>query len=310
MIYATDEDTTGGDPDPDSNRYDLGNDPLEFAKQRIQTVNELLPGLVERVTPEGDDYTQARRVFSILIGQRAQALSYVARYVGGLKTSRSHRGDKDAKPPITLVDAKVQRDALAVIEENVLADKAWAFPPELYNQFGWNHWSHWGMNPPGRKDYGVHDVILRFQESALRQLLSAPTLNRIHDAELKAAPEADLVTTAELIERLTKSVFSEVETIKEGEYTARKPAISSLRRNLQRSLLKTLSHLAIGTSGAPQDCQTVAWDQLSRLNQRMTALLQNNAVSSKLDAYTRAHLQESSSRIQKVLEAKLALPNP
>jgi hypothetical protein len=42
----------------------------------------------------------------------------------------------------------------------------------------------------------------------------------------------------------------------------------------------------------------------------MTALLGNQAVASKLDTYSRAHLQESSDRIKKVLEARLSLNAP
>ena len=119
-----------------------------------------------------------------------------------------------------------------------------------------------------------------------------------------------MLTTAELIQRLTKAIFSEVETVKEGDYTLRKPAISSLRRNLQRSYLKDLSQMALGNTGAPQDCQTIAWAELSNLNARMDSLLKNQPVASKLDAYSRAHLQESQARIQKVLDAKLSLNAP
>lgn len=308
--YATDEDTRGSDPDPDSNRFDFGADPMEFAKIRIQLVNELLPGMVERVTAEGDDYTQARRVFNILLAQRGQALYFASRYVGGLKTSRSHRGDKDGKVPVGLVDAKTQRDVLGLLEENVFSDKPYQFAPELYNSLGWSNWNHWGKEPASRKDFGVHDTVLMWQERVIDQLIGSVTLERLHDGEMRVAPEADVLTTSELIERLTKSIFSEVETIKEGDYSARKPAISSLRRNLQRSYLKSLSRLAMGNSGAPQDCQTIAYDQLSRLSQRMNALLQNGAVAAKLDPYSRAHLQESKDRIQKVLEAKLSLNAP
>jgi Met-zincin/Domain of unknown function (DUF5117) len=318
LAYATDEDTRPNilnqtiDPDPDTNRFDMGADTLEFARSRSQIVGELIPGLVERVTLEGEDYTQARRVFSILLHQRGEAMYFASRYIGGLKTSRSHRGDKDARPLATAVDAKTQRDALALIDENVLSEKAFQFPPELYSQLGWTNWQHWGIDPRAkqRKDFAVHDVALRWQERVIDQVLSPITLERMHDAELKVAPDADVLTTAELIERLTKSVFSEVENIKEGDYTARKPAINSLRRNLQRTYLKSLSHLAMGNTGAPEDCKTIAYDQLSRLSQRMNALLQNGAVAAKLDPYSRAHLQESKDRIQKVLEAKLTLNSP
>jgi hypothetical protein len=310
LQYATDEDTRGTDPDPDSNRFDLGGDPLEYAKVRMQLVQELIPGMVDRVTKDGDDYTQARRTFNILVAQQGQSMYFVSRYVGGLKTSRSHKGDKDARPPLSLVDTKLQRDALGMLEENVFSDKPFQFPPELYNQLGWSNWSHWGTNPTTRKDFGIHDFVLQWQDRILSQLLSSVTLKRMHDAELRAAAEADVLTTAELLQRLTKAIFNEVDGMKEGEYSPRKPAISSLRRNLQRSYLKQLSSLAMGPSSAPHDCQTVAYAELTALQQRMKTLLDNEAMASKLDTYTRAHLQESAARIGKVLEARLTLPSP
>ena len=310
LAYATDEDTRGTDPDPDSNRFDLGSDPLEYASNRLALVKELLPGLVERMTKEGDDYTQARRAFNVLVAQYGQATFFVTRYVGGLSTSRSHKGDKDAKPPITLVDAQKQREALKLLEDNMFSDQNFKFSPELLTQLGWSNWMHWGVQNTTRKDFGVHDFILQWQERTLAQLLSSVTLKRMHDSELKAPPDADVMTTAELLSRLTKSIYSEVESTKEGDYSNRKPAISSMRRNLQRSYLKEMTDLALGVSSAPQDCQTVAYSELSNLQQRIKSLLDNQPVASKLDTYSRAHLQETSARITKALDARLNLPTP
>lgn len=310
LAYSTDEDTRGIDPDPDSNRFDLGANPVDFAQHRLKMVEELIPGLVDRTTKEGDDYTQARRTFNIVVAQAGQGMFFAARQVGGLKTSRSHKGDKDAKPPIQLVDAKLQREVLDLLDKNLFSDKPFAFPPEIYNQLGWSNWSHWGVSPSTRKDFGVHDFVLMWQERALSQLLSSITLERMHDAELKAAPDADVLTTAELLDRLTKSIFSDVDGLKEGEYSNRKPAIGSLRRNLQRSYLKTLSQMAMGNTGAPQDCQTVAYLQLGDLQAKIKKVLENGEMTGKLDTYSRAHLQESSARIQKVLDARLSLNSP
>ena len=130
----------------------------------------------------------------------------------------------------------------------------------------------------------------------------------MHDSELKVAPETDVLTTAELIERLTKAVFSEVDAVKEGEFNNRKPAINSLRRNLQRSYLSSISNIAMGNSDVPEDCQTIAYAELSSLDSRIKALLANG--NAKLDSYTKAHLLETSTRIQKVLDAKLTLSRP
>lgn len=310
LAYATDEDTRGTDPDPDSNRFDMGSDPLEFAKVRMQMVNDLLPDLVARTTKDGDDYTQARRVFNILVAQRGQAMFFASRYIGGLKTSRSHKGDKDADPPVMLVDTKTQREALKLLEEQVFSDKAYQFSPEMFNEFGWSHWSHWGVRETTRKDFGIHDFVLQWQDRVLQQLLSSVTLKRMHDAEMKAAPDADLLTTAELLDRLTKSIFAEIDDLKPGEYSNREPAISSLRRNLQRTYLKNLAALAIGNGPAPQDCQTVAYLELTNVQQKMNDVLKNKNVAPKLDTYTKAHLLESAARIQKVLDARLTMSAP
>ncbi len=307
LAFATDEDTSGGAPDPDTNRFDLGSDPLEFARVKAQLVKELIPGLVDRMVKEGDDYTQARRAFSVLLGQQGSAMQFVARYVGGLQTSRSHKGDKDAKPPFKVVDAKMQRDALAMLEQQLFNDKPFQFPPELYNQLASSNWSHWGLRRLSSREVAVHDVILQYQDSVVGQLLSPVTLTRLHDAELKVPADQDAFTTAELIERMTKSIFSEVETLKEGEFTNRKPAISSLRRNLQRSYLRRLASLAMTKGGAPDDCQTIAYTELTALNARIDQLLKGNV---KLDSYTRAHLQESAGRIQKVLDARFTVASP
>lgn len=307
LAYATDEDTVGSDPDPDSNRFDLGADALEYAKMRAQVVQEIIPELVKRTADEGQDYTQTRRALNILLSQHGQSMFFAARYVGGLQTTRSHQGDKDARAPIELVDVARQREALKLLEEQVFSDAPYQFPNDLYKYLATSNWNHWGVSGSNRKDFPIHDVVSMWQTRVLDQLTSSTVLERIHDIELKAAPDQDVLTTAELIERLTKSIFSELDTVKEGDFTNRKPAISSLRRSLQREYLRTLSYLAMGRTSAPDDCQTIAFADLSSLDTRIDQMLKSNV---KLDSYSRAHLAESASRIKKVLNAELSLYSP
>ncbi len=141
-----------------------------------------------------------------------------------------------------------------------------------------------------------------WQDRILDQLLSSLTLERLHDTELKTPADQDAFTTAELIERLTKTVFAELDSLdKEAEYTNRKPAISSLRRNLQRTYLQSLSQLALGNTRAPQDCQTIAYAQLRQLQKPLNKAL----AMPNLDDYTRAHVMESRARINKTLAAMM-----
>jgi hypothetical protein len=307
LQFATDEDSDARDPDPGCNRFDLGNDAVEYAKVRAQLVQEVIPGLVERTTRDGDDYTQVRRALNVLLSNHGQAMFFAARYVGGLNTTRSHKGDKDAAPPLTFVDAGKQRAALTLLEEQVFSDKPFQFPPDLYKYLAASNWRHWGVRESDRKDFPLHEVVSQWQGTIMDQLLSSATLERMHDSELKAIPADDVLTVAEMIQRLTKSIFAELETITKGEFTDRKPAISSLRRNLQREYARRLSNLALGRTMAPSDCQTLAYAELASIEKRMRRFLDSGA---QLDAYSRAHITESADRIQKLRDARFTLTSP
>ncbi len=307
LAYATDEDTVSRDPDPLNNRFDHGSDALEYAKTRAQIVQELMPGLVDRMTEEGDDYVQARRAFNTLLSQQGQAMYFASRYVGGLYTHRNHKGDKNGKPPIEVIAPEKQREALKLLSEGVFNDKPFQFPPATYNFLGPSRWRHWGTSPTSRKDFPVHEYISMWQSRILDQLLAPVTLERIHDTELKIPAGEDAFTTAELIEGLTAAIYAEIGALKDGKYSNRQPAISSLRRNLQRIFLRELSSLAMGRTSAPDDCQTIAFAELMKLQGRIKKALKGKA---DLDSYSRAHLQETSSRIKKVLEADLSLARP
>ncbi len=266
------------------------------------------PGLAERVTENGEGYQKARQAFGVLLGNYGTSMFMASRNIGGLYVNRDHKGDPGARAPFVVVPADKQREALALLEEYVLSDKPFQFPPELYNHLAASRWNHWGVNDVPRIDYKIHEVISMWQERMLSQVLSSLTLTRLHDSELKISADQDAFTTAELLERLTKSIFSEVGAVNpEVQFTNRKPAISSLRRNLQRNYLQRMAQMAMTGSGAPDDCQTIAFAELSALETRINDLLKGPA---KLDSYTRAHLTESSSRIHKVLDARLTLAAP
>ena len=313
LAYATDEETEFGDPDPLSNRFDLGNDPLEFASSRAELVAQLMPVIADRMTAKDKDgttggYERVRQAFGVLLAAHGQAMYAASRLVGGLHTSRSHKGDANAPTPFRVVEPQKQRDALALLERQMFSAQPFTFSPELYNQLVATNWSHWGSTSPDREDYPVHDAILMWQSRVLGRLLNPLTLDRIQDSELKVPADQDAFTTAELLDRLTKSIMAEVDTTAPGDYTVRKPAVGSLRRNLQRQYVSRLASLTIAPSGVTPDAQAIAAAQLRSLEGRIGTLLAKNDV--KLDDYSRAHLGEMQMRIRKVLDASLELTSP
>jgi len=302
--YASDGNARGIDPDPLTARYDLSNDVVAYAKEEVKLVAESWPKIVEELTSDGEGYQKARRAFNTLLARHGEVMFAAARYVGGLNVSRSHKGDEKAGQPIVVVPAAKQREALALVEEQVFSDKPFGFPPELYGYLAASQWDHWGTEPIERTDYPAHEVILMWQDRILSKLTSPLTLSRIHDSELKVPADQDALTTAELLNSLTKTIFAETENFKAGEYTDRKPAISSVRRNLQRAYLERLSRLAMGQTTAPEDCETIAFAQLKDLQGRIDTITGGDF---KLDAYSKAHLEESSAKIGKVLDATMVV---
>ena len=104
---------------------------------------------------------------------------------------------------------------------------------------------------------------------------------------------------------MTESIFAEVKDLKDGEFTNRKPAISSFRRNLQREYMKRLGSLALGRTLAPEDCQTIAFAQLTELSEEL-----EKATKAKLDSYSAAHVLESHARVKKILESRMTETRP
>jgi len=313
LAYATDEDTEWGDPDPLSNRFDLGDDLVAFARARAELVAQVMPVVVERMATRdadgsGGGYERVRQAFGVLLATHGKAMDTAARLIGGLVTSRSHRGDANARPPFTVVPPAKQREALELLESQLFATKPFTFPPQLYNQLAASRWSHWGTQEVDREDYPVHEAILMWQDRVLGRLLDPLALARIRDNELKIPADEDAFTMAELLERLSRSIMTEVRTTGPGDYTPRKPAIDTLRRGLQRAYVARLAGIATVGGAANADAQALAAEHLRTIDTDISALLAKDDV--KLDAYSRAHLSETQARVRAVLDARLTLPRP
>ena len=123
------------------------------------------------------------------------------------------------------------------------------------------------------------------------------------------------------------SIYSEVFEFKVGEYSDKKPAISSLRRNLQREALGELLRLSLGggrrsglivtrfgsSLGIPPDARSLATFHLKRLLEQVTNVLPENGEQVEklvIDDSSRAHLEDIQRRIEAVLAAEIVVSSP
>jgi hypothetical protein len=309
-LYATDEDAGFGGYglDPTVSRYDQTDDPLGWARDRVFLIDGLFDSLETRVVAPGQGYGRLRSAFTDLLTDRWYALLVTTKYIGGATTARDHRGDPSARPAVMTVPAERQREALALLAEAGFGEKAYHFRPDLLNRLGADRWMHWGTSPAagGRIDFPLHDWALTQQSSLLGQLLDPAVLSRIRDAELRATEGEPTLGIPELFATLTAAIWTEAMggTRAVGGKPAPARNIGSVRRDLQRLYLNSLTRMVVSPApGTPEDARTLARATLVELGGQLDRALAAPKLS--LDAYTRAHLQDSRERIAQVLNAQI-----
>jgi hypothetical protein len=301
--YSTDEDTYPVDAlDPRTNIFDLGNDPLRFAKDRTTYVAGLWKSgkLEDRILGPQGEYPVLRRAMDTLLGQYAVALGMAVKYVGGQYVSRNHRGQTDAKAPLIPVPAAKQREALDFLAQRAFAADAFTVAPTLLNDLVQDRWSHWGVQDGFsgslRLDYNLNDRVLAIQDRLLTLLLSQPLLARLREAESRSP---DAFRVSEHFDRLTKMLWGDV-----GATPAELKALDTpgTRREIQRAYVDKLAALVVGpASGVPDDARALARLQLTRIDARASKAL---AATTPMGDYTRAHLTETRARIKRALDAQ------
>ncbi|MDM9384907.1 zinc-dependent metalloprotease [Chlorogloeopsis sp. ULAP01] len=294
LSYATDEDIW--DINPLANVWDMSNDVLLYCEWQMDNARMMWQQLEKRYPVKGESYSDLRVLFNRVLRYYFRNASLLTQYIGGQYFRRHHAG-KDTRPSFIPVSLEQQRQVLATLQKNVFAGDALSFSPQLLNQLVPSRWQHWGNYVPvSRLDYPIHERILHFQSSILRSLLDSDRLHRLRDIEFKTLP-GQVLSMPELFDTLQKDIWTEVFDLKQA-----KP-ISSIRRSLQREYLSILLEMVLRTSDVPEDSRTLAWYQLRQLHQAIDANLKQQ--SDNLDIYTLAHLEETSDRITKALNAQL-----
>jgi hypothetical protein len=301
--YSTDQDTLG--PDPLARRYDFSANPLDYAKNQVKLAKYHRGRLLAKFVAEGESWSEARRGYEMTLALQTRALSMMTNWLGGAYIRREHKGDGISRAPIEAVPTPMQRDALHWVVDNTFKDEAYGLTPAILQRLRTDSLasdeSFFGFKEPA---YPLHDKIMGLQSTTLTMLLNPTRLRRIYDNENLIEPDQDALTLPELMDAVTAAIFTELDKMPQGPFTARKPMISSLRRNLQRVLVDRLIDLAQpggDASAAAKPISNLALMHLRQLKDQVERTLKKDPGA--IDPYTKAHLQDAQVRITKALEA-------
>ena len=311
-FYATDEDNSFN-VDPRTGTWDLGKHPLEFAQRAVDLYDQLMPEILERAIREDGRYRDVGRFYRMLVNQRTQANAAAMRNITGLYRNRDRKGDPGDRPPIQVVDAQTKRDTVRFLCDNNFGADAFKLAPEILNRTGQEIWLGTSGFERTAITISLGTVITSIQCGTLEDLLSSRVLDALTDTAFRVSDEEDAYTIEELFNTVTASVFSELDTIREGEFSPRRPAIPAQRRALQEHCFKLLASYAAGDGISYyfpdiHSSRSLARQELASLESKIQATLNGNA--RQWDTGSVAHLTMIGTRIKKLLEASLLQGRP
>ncbi len=303
LAYDTDEDAgIGGGPfdmDPLVNRFDFGTDPLKFYALRVKLADEVRGNMEEKLQKPGEGYQVLRRSFNVAFGQAGNSLYLASKYIGGVYHYRDHVGDPGNRAPFEPVPAAKQKEALQLLREHLLSPRAFQFSPQLLNKLANTRFSDFTDidSLRTRFDVPIHDMVLSLQTSVLDRIYHPIVMSRILDSEVKAKAPAEAFSLGLLFSEVQDSIWAETKA------PGAALNIDSYRRSLQRAHLRKLTGMVLHEAGVPEDAQTLSRQNLVALRSQLQAAVAKPGVKMSLE--TRAHLNESISRIDDALKANM-----
>ncbi len=296
LAYATDEDlipALGGGIDPAVNQFDLGADPLAYAQRRFTLSRELWNRTQSRVLKPGESYAVYRRNLQRGLAQIGAVAPMMAKYVGGVETSRHLAGNP--RPLLTPVPAARQRQALELLARELFAANSFRFDPAFMSRLGTDQLDRRLDGASPAVDYSLPQSVIGIQRGVLDSLMSEATAQRLADAEAKISDRRQALSLGEVHDKLAASIWSELASGQD---------IDPLRRNLQREHLKRITALLLRpSSGAAADVRAIARETAMGLEARLAVAAERK--DGRLSRTSRAHLNESLATVREALKAPL-----
>ena len=296
LAYGTDEDVFLG-IDPDAVQFDLGSDPVAFTRSRIAIAQDLIRRQETRTLKPDEDYGSLRRSVRYALIDVGQSVAALSRQIGGLRTLRDFPGS--GRDPLQPLPAQAQRDALDVLARGVFSPDAFVVSPTLARRLAPDYLDRgdalYGGGGSVATDFTLDAAIGEMQRSLLSRLLDDAVASRILDSVGKADRASDAFRLSELYSRLTREIWSEVNTPGRD--------IPPLRRELQRDHLNRIANILLrpGLLARADARALMRVDAQALLGRIEAARRASNGMSEE----ARAHLNDSADTLSQALTARL-----
>lgn len=274
--------------DPRSQTENISNDEMEASRLGILNLQRILDRLPEWSTEDGQDYDELQELYNNVVSQYGRYIGHVVANVGGVyETLKTADQEGVVYEP---VPADRQQRAVQWMQDQVFTTPEWLVREDILQRI---------------EAVGTVHRIRSMQLRGLNALLDAQRLSRMTEMELRfnVTPSGALYTAGDLLGDTRSAIFSEL---------ADSRPVDGYRRNLQKAWVERMEALinadtfnATGfwsergfVSLRPDlsDLKTYVRMELKTLQPQL-----ERAASRTSDKMTRAHLEDLSARIEKIL---------
>ena len=284
LLFGTDDHVMrapGWAMDPRVHWYDLTSDPVGYAEDRLNLIEDLLGTVREKISTEGESWHQLRDAYVVMLAQFSRSINVLAHQIGGVYVNRSVVGQPGADVPFVPVSLENQQRAMDGLASHLFAPAALSATEDLYGylQAQRRLWNFWGET----EDPKVHRWMLSIQSGVLAHLLHPRVMTRITDSRLYG----NEYPLADMMEDLTGAIFD----------ADRRGDVNTFRQNLQVEYVSRLTEIVTGEDH-DYPSQSMALYQLREVERMLGGKRSGNLE-------TRAHTRNILYIIRRALEEEV-----
>ena len=281
LLFGTDDHVMrapGVAMDPRVHWYDMTNEPIRYAEERLDLIGNLLSTAKEKNINEGESYQELRDAYVIMLSQFSRSIGVIAHQIGAIYINRSVVGQDDAQTPFIPVDIETQQYAMSVLTEHLFAPNVLSASEDLYAHLQEQRrlWNFYGQT----EDPKIHQWILSLQSNILAHLLHPRVMTRITDSRLYG----NQYELSDMMSDLTDGIFDE----------DLRGNVNTFRQNLQTEYISKLINI-IESSEHDYPSKSMALYQIRNIERML-----NNKRRGNIE--TRAHTGNILYLIQKALD--------
>ena len=206
LSFGTDDEAMsypGNNIDPRTKRYDMSNDPITYATDIINIVDEKINELPVIFSDE-ESFNNYTNAFFRFFRTKGRFLETVAQQIGGVYVNKIS-STQDDRTILEAVPYDKQKQAMALLSDKVFANGSMNYDSKILANLMYERGTR---SSSGNNDPDFHALVLSSQSNILRNILHPEVMKRLVNSSLYG----NTYMPAEVLSDLNEAIFVSRET--------------------------------------------------------------------------------------------------